>query len=176
MTIAQIEPISVVFTAPQEQLPDIHDANAAGVVKVTALTTDGKKVLSEGLLAVVNNTVDTSSGTIRLKANFANKDHQLWPGQSVSTRLLVATLPKAIVVPDDAIQHGIDGLYAYAVNADNKAEMRKLKVGASVDGRTVIEHGLNAGDRVIVAGQYKVQPGSTVSVAVSDAATTTKAQ
>ena len=176
VTIAQIEPISVVFTAPQEQLPDIHDANAAGAVKVTALTTDGKKVLSEGLLAVVNNTVDTSSGTIRLKANFANKDHQLWPGQSVSTRLLVATLPKAIVVPDDAIQHGIDGLYAYAVNADNKAELRKLKVGASVDGRTVIEHGLNAGDRVIVAGQYKVQPGSTVSVAVSDAATTTKAQ
>ena len=176
VTIAQIEPIAVVFTAPENQLIEINAALHAGPLKVIALKTDGKKVLSEGQLAVVNNQVDTTSGTVRLKATFDNTDHVLWPGLSVSTRLLVSTLPKAIVVPDDAIQHGVDGLYAYAVNGDNKAELRKLKVGPSVDGRTVIEQGIAVGDRVIVAGQYKVQPGSTVSVAVSSADLTTKAQ
>ena len=93
-----------------------------------ALTTDGKKTLSEGTLSVVNNQVDTTSGTIRLKAVFDNKDHALWPGQSVSTRLLVNTLKDATVVPDDAVQHGTDGLYAYAVGQDNKAELRKITV------------------------------------------------
>ena len=176
VTIAQIEPIAVVFTAPEGQLTEINAAMQAGPLKVVALKTDGKKVLSEGKLAVVNNQVDTTSGTVRLKATFDNTDHVLWPGLSVSTRLLVTTLPKAIVVPDDAVQHGNDGLYAYAVNADNKAEMRKLKVGASVDGRTVVEQGLDAGDRVIVAGQYKIQPGTSVSVAVSSADTTVKAK
>ncbi len=175
VTIAQIEPIAVVFTAPEGQLTEINAAMHAGPLKVVALKTDGKKVLSEGMLAVVNNQVDTTSGTVRLKATFDNTDHALWPGLSVSTRLLVTTLPKAIVVPDDAVQHGNDGLYAYAVNADNKAEMRKLKVGPSVDGRTVIAQGLDAGDRVIVAGQYKVQPGTSVSVAVSSAGTTARA-
>lgn len=170
VTIAQIEPISVVFTAPQDQLPDIHDANAAGPVKVTALSTDGKKVLSEGLLAVVNNQVDTTSGTIRLKANFDNKDHQLWPGQSVSTRLLVSTLKDATVTPDDAVQHGSDGLYAFIVNADSNAELRKIKVSKSIDGRSVIDQGLNPGDRVIVAGQYKVQQGSAVATNVASSA------
>src|SRR5882757_3709011 len=172
VTIAQIEPIAVIFTAPEEQLPYINEAQAKQPLKVTALTTDGKKTLSDGSLAVVNNQVDTTSGTIRLKAVFDNKDHKLWPGQSVSTRLLVTTLKDATVAPDEAVQHGTDGLYAFAVNADNKAELRKLKIANSVDGRTLIEDGLKPGERVIVAGQYKVQPGSVVTtkVANSDAA------
>src|SRR4051812_26558941 len=172
VTIAQIEPIAVVFTAPEEQLPSINEEQNKQALKVTALTTDGKKTLSEGSLAVVNNQVDTTTGTIRLKAVFDNKDHALWPGQSVSTRLLVTTLKDATVAPDQAVQHGTDGLYAFAVNADNKAELRKLKVANSVDGRTLIEDGLKPGERVIVAGQYKVQPGSVVAtkVANSDAA------
>jgi multidrug efflux system membrane fusion protein len=172
VTIAQIEPIAVIFTAPEEQLSTINEAQAKAPLKVTALTTDGKKTLSEGSLAVVNNQVDTTSGTIRLKAVFDNKNHALWPGQSVSTRLLVTTLKDATVAPDEAVQHGADGLYAFAVNADNKAELRKLKVAQSVDGRTLIEDGLKPGERVIVAGQYKVQPGSVVTtkVANSDAA------
>jgi multidrug efflux system membrane fusion protein len=121
---------------------------------------------------VVNNQVDTTSGTIRLKAVFDNKDHKLWPGQSVSTRLLVTTLKDATVVPDDAIQHGVDGLYAFAVNRDNKAELRKIKVSTSIDGRSVVDQGFSPGERVIVAGQYKVQPGTVVAtkVAASDAA------
>jgi multidrug efflux system membrane fusion protein len=172
VTIAQIEPIAVIFTAPQDQLPDINQALAAGPLKVIALTTDGKTTLSEGTLAVVNNQVDTTSGTIRLKAEFANKNHALWPGLSVSTRLLVTTLKDATVVPDDAVQHGTDGLYTFVVGADNKAEMHKLQVGKSIDGRTVVEQGLTPGQKVIIAGQYKVQPGSplAMNVASSDQA------
>jgi membrane fusion protein, multidrug efflux system len=167
VSIAQIEPIAVIFTAPEEQLPYINEAQSTKPLKVIAITTDGKKPLAEGTLAVVNNQVDTTSGTIRLKAVFDNKDHALWPGQSVSTRLLVKTLKDATVVPDDAIQHGGDGLYAYAVNRDNKAELRKIKVSQSIDGRSVVDVGISPGERVITAGQYRVQPGTLVSTAVA---------
>src|SRR3984893_5616767 len=112
VTIAQIEPIAVIFTAPEEQLSYINEAQSVQPLKVIAITTDGKKPLAEGSLAVVNNQVDATSGTIRLKAVFDNKNHALWPGQSVSTRLLINTLKNATVVPDEAIQHSTDGLYA----------------------------------------------------------------
>jgi multidrug efflux system membrane fusion protein len=167
VTIAQIEPIAVIFTAPEDQLPYINEAQSAAPLKVIALTTDGKKTLSDGVLSVVNNQVDTTSGTIRLKAVFDNKDHALWPGQSVSTRLLVTTLKDATVIPDDAVQHGNDGLYAFSVNQENKAELRKIKVTKSIDGRSVVDEGLSPGQQVITAGQYKVQPGTLVSTAVA---------
>jgi multidrug efflux system membrane fusion protein len=167
VTITQIEPIAVIFTAPEEQLPYINEAQAIAPLKVIAITTDGKKPLAEGTLAVVNNQVDSTSGTIRLKAVFANKDHALWPGQSVSTRLLVQTIKGATVVPDDAIQHGTEGLYAFVVNQDNKAELRKVKVSQSIDGRSVVDEGLSPGEQVITAGQYKVQSGTLVSTAVA---------
>jgi multidrug efflux system membrane fusion protein len=167
VTIAQIEPIAAIFTAPEDQLPYINEAQSTQPLKVIALTTDGKKTLSDGTLSVINNQVDTTSGTIRLKAVFDNKNHALWPGQSISTRLLMKTLKDATVVSDDAIQHGTDGLYAYAVNQDNKAELRKLKVSYSIDGRSVVDDGLSPGQQVITAGQYKVQPGTLVSTAVA---------
>ena len=157
----------MIFTAPEEQLPQIKAALATGAPKVIALSTDGKKVLSTGELSLINNQVDTTSGTIRLKAVFQNKDHALWPGQAVSTRLLVDTLKDATVVPDDAVQHGTDGLYAFSVNQDNKAELRKIKVTQSIDGRSVVDSGLSPGQQVITAGQYKVQPGSVVSTTVA---------
>jgi multidrug efflux system membrane fusion protein len=167
VTIAQVEPIAVIFTAPEDQLPDIKAALAASPPKTIALSTDGKRVLSTGTLSLINNQVDTSSGTIRLKAVFDNKDHALWPGQSVSTRLLVKTLKDATVVPDDAVQHGTDGLYAFSVNQENKAELRKVRIGQSIDGRSVVDEGLSPGQQVITAGQYKVQPGTLVSTAVA---------
>jgi membrane fusion protein, multidrug efflux system len=167
VTITQIEPIAVIFTAPEEQLPYIKEGQAVQPLKTIAITTDGKKPLAEGTLAVVNNQVDSTSGTIRLKAVFENKDHVLWPGQSVSTRLLVKTLKDAIVVPDDAIQHGNEGLYVYTVNTDNKAELHKVRVSQSIDGRSVIEQGLSPGQQVITTGQFKVQPGTLVSTAVA---------
>jgi membrane fusion protein, multidrug efflux system len=167
VTVTQIEPITVIFTAPEEQLPYIAEAQKVAPLKTIAITTDGKKPLAEGQLSVINNQVDTTSGTIRLKAVFDNKGHTLWPGQSVSTRLLVRTLKDATVVPDDAVQHGTNGLYAYAVTADNKAELRNVKVSASIDGKSVIEDGLKPGERVITGGQFKVQPGSVVTTAVA---------
>src|SRR6202022_695252 len=167
VTIAQIEPIAVIFTAPEEQLSYINEAQATQPLKVIAITTDGKKPLAEGKLGVGNNQVDATSGTIRLKAVFDNKNHALWPGQSVSTRLLLKTLKDATVVPDDAIQHSTDGLYAYIVNQDNKAELRKVKVSQSIDGRSVVDDGLSPGQQVITSGQYKVQPGTLVSTAVA---------
>src|SRR5437588_11087511 len=167
VTIAQIEPIAVIFTAPEEQLPYINEPQSVQPLKVIAITTDGKKPLAEGTLAVINNQVDSTSGTIRLKAVFDNRNHALWPGQSVSTRLLVKTLKDATVVPDDAIQHSTDGLYAYIVNQDNKAELRKVKVSQSIDGRSVVDEGLSPGQQVITGGQFKVQPGTLVSTAVA---------
>ncbi|MDA9412331.1 MULTISPECIES: efflux RND transporter periplasmic adaptor subunit [unclassified Bradyrhizobium] len=167
VTIAQVEPITVIFTAPEDQLPYISEGQKSGELRVIAFTTDGKKTLAEGKLAVINNQVDTTSGTIRLKAVFDNKEHTLWPGQSVSTRLLVRTLKDATIVPDDAVQHSTNGLYAYTVGQDNKAEVRKIKVAYSIDGRSVIEEGLSPGQQVITGGQYKVQPGSLVSTTVA---------
>lgn len=167
VTITQIEPITVIFTAPEDQLPDIKAALAVAPPKTIALTTDGKRVLSIGTLALINNQVDTTSGTVRLKAVFDNRDHALWPGQSVSTRLLVRTLKDATVVPDDAVQHGTEGLYAYSVNQENKAELRKIKVSQSIDGRSVIDEGLSPGQQVITAGQYKVSPGTLVTTALA---------
>ena len=167
VTITQIEPIAIIFTAPEEQLPYINEAQAIAPLKTIAITTDGKKPLAEGTLAVVNNQVDTTSGTIRLKAVFDNKDHALWPGQSVSTRLLVKTIKGATVVPDDAIQHGTEGLYVFVVNQDNKAELRKVKVSQSIDGRSVVEQGLSPGQQVITSGHFKVQNGTLVSTAVA---------
>lgn len=178
VTIAQIEPIAVIFTAPEQHLVDINAQLAKSPLEVDAYSSDGKRLLSKGTLSVVNNQVDTTSGTIRLKAVFDNKDHVLWPGLSVSTRLLVTTLRDATVVPDDAVQHGTDGLYVFAVGDDNKAQVRKIKAGRSIDGRTVIEDGIAAGDRVIVSGQYKVQPGSPVAttMAAADSAAPAKGQ
>jgi multidrug efflux system membrane fusion protein len=167
VTVAQVEPIAVIFTAPEEQLPAIMAAQATAPLKVIAITTDGKTPLAEGTLAVINNQVDTTSGTIRLKAVFQNKDHALWPGQSVSTRLLIKTLKDATVVPDNAVQHGTNGLYAYTVDQNNKAVLNKIKVSQSIDGRSVIDEGLSPGQRVIVAGQYKVSPGTLVTSTVA---------
>ena len=177
VTIAQIEPISVIFTAPEQQLPAIANALRQHETAVTALTSDGRNVLSEGVLSLMNNQVDTTSGTIRLKATFDNKDHALWPGLSVATRLLVDTTKDASVMPDDAIQHGADGLYAFAVTTGDKAELRKIKIGPSTDGKTLIESGLAAGERVVTRGQYRVQPGSllTVNVASSGQSPSAKA-
>lgn len=170
VTIAQIEPIAVIFTAPENQLPDIKDAQGATPLKTIALTTDGNRPLAEGKLAVVNNQVDSTSGTIRLKAVFENKDHALWPGQSVSTRLLIRTLKDATVVPDQAIQHGTEGLYVFTVDQSNKAELRNVKVSQSIDGKSVIEEGVSPGERVITTGQFKVAPGTLVSTAVASSA------
>ncbi len=162
VTIVKLQPISVVFTAPEEDLPRINQALAAGTVPVSALRSDGTKTLAEGHLALVNNLVDEASGTIRMKATFANADNVLWPGLSVSTRLLVNTLKQVTTVPVDAVQRGPNGLYAFVVGEGNKVAMRPVKIGEEGEGRSVILSGLTPGEKVVTAGQYRLQQGSVV--------------
>ncbi|WP_238184313.1 efflux RND transporter periplasmic adaptor subunit [Methylobacterium trifolii] len=162
VTITQVEPIFVVLTAPEDQLREITAALAKGTVPVEAWSTDGQAKLSEGRLALINNQVDTATGTIRLKAVFANTDHALWPGLSVSTRMRVGIVADALTVPDDAVQHGPEGLYAFVVDAADTAHPRPVKVGRSGLGRTRVLSGLTPGEQVIVAGQARVLPGARV--------------
>jgi multidrug efflux system membrane fusion protein len=162
VSIVKLQPISVVFTAPEENIGAINAALAAGTVPVTALASDGTKTLAQGHLALVDNQVDQASGTIRMKATFQNKDNALWPGLSVATKLLVETKKNVVIVPNDAIQHGPDGLYAYVVGNDSKAELRNLKVGEEGATQAVALDGLKAGERVVVAGQYRLTKGAVV--------------
>jgi membrane fusion protein, multidrug efflux system len=162
VTIVKLQPISVVFTAPEESVPAINKALAAGTVPVTALSSDGLTMLSEGRLALINNAVDQASGTIQMKATFANTDDVLWPGLSVSTRLLIDTLKQVVVVPEDAVQRGPNGLYAFVVGNENKVEMRNVKVGQEGSGQSVILQGLSPGEKVVIAGQYRLQQGALV--------------
>jgi multidrug efflux system membrane fusion protein len=163
VTIVQLQPISVVFTAPEENVPLINKALQEGTaVPVEALSSDGLRTLAQGQLARVNNEVDQASGTIRMKAIFENKDNGLWPGLSVATRLLVDTLKDVIVIPDNAVQRGPNGLYTFVVGDDDKAGVQPIKVSQSGDGESVVEQGLTPGQRVVVAGQYRLQSGSVV--------------
>ena len=164
LTITQLRPISVVFTAPEQDLPTINDALKSGPLKVTAYTSDGKRQLGEGTLKLVDNQVDPASGTIKLKASFANPDSALWPGLSVTTRLLVKTLPDVVVVPDAAVQRGPNGLYAYVVTPASKAELRDVKVSRIEGGLALVDQGLSPGERIITSGHYRVQPGGPVQV------------
>ncbi len=164
VTITQVEPIFVVFTAPEDQLPAITAALRKGDVPVEAWSTDGLTKLADGKLALFNNQVDTATGTIRLKAVYENRNHALWPGLSVSTKMRVGTVATATTVPDNAIQHGPDGLFVFTVDEADRAHQRALKAGRSDSGRTQILSGdLKPGERVITAGQYKVQDGSHVA-------------
>ena len=162
VTIVKLQPISVVFSAPEDQLPEINEALAAGTVPVTALSSDGLRTLSHGRLALVNNVVDEASGTIRMKATFANADNALWPGLSVSTQLLVKILKQVTVVPAVAVQRGQKGLYAFVVGEDNKVAIRNIKVSQEGNGQAVITEGLSPGEMVVTVGQFRLQSGTIV--------------
>ena len=158
----KLQPISVVFTTPEENIGQINSALAAGTVPVLALSSDGTKVLAKGHLALVDNQVDQTSGTIRMKATFQNTDNALWPGLSVATRLLVDTKKNVLVAPNDAIQRGPNGLFAFVVGKDNKVAARDIKVGDEGSAQTVVLEGLANGDRVVTAGQYRLTEGAVV--------------
>jgi multidrug efflux system membrane fusion protein len=162
VTIVKLQPISVVFTAPEENIGQINRALAAGSVPVIATSSDGTKVIAKGHLALVDNQVDQASGTIHMKATFQNADNALWPGLSVATRLLVDTRKNALVAPTDAIQHGPNGLYAFVVGKDNKVAAHDVKVGDEGAAQTVVLEGLANGDRVVTAGQYRLTEGAVV--------------
>jgi multidrug efflux system membrane fusion protein len=160
--IVQLQPISVVLTAPEDNVVAINQAQAKGEVQVIAQSSDGTKTLSTGKLALVNNEVDPGAGTIRMKASFDNKDNALWPGLSVSTMLLVDTLKDVTVVPQDAIQHGPDGLFVYIVGGDNKVDIKPVKVSQQGNNRAVVSEGLQPGDKVVIQGQSRLQKGTLI--------------
>ena len=164
LTITQLQPISVIFTAPEDQLPAINEELKSGPLKVSAYSSDGKRLLGEGTLKLLDNQVDPASGTIRMKASFDNRDNALWPGLSVTTRLLLKTLKDVVVVPDGAVQRGPDGLYVYVVTAQSRALLREVKVSRIEDGLALVDSGLTAGERIVTSGHYRVQPGGPVQV------------
>lgn len=163
VTIVKLQPISVVFTAPEGDVQRINKALTAGTVGVTAYSSDGTRVLAEGHLAIVNNQVDQATGTIQMKATFANKENALWPGLSVLTRLHVETLKNVVVVANQAIQHGPNGLFVFTIDNQNKVSMRPIKTGEEGATSTQIASGLKTGDRIVVAGQYRLTPGALIA-------------
>ncbi len=165
VTINQVQPISVVFTLPQQDLGKVRDALQQNkALQVFALDRDNLSTLSDGTLAVLDNQIDSTTATVKLKATFDNADFRLWPGQFVNVRLLLGTKPDALTVPAPAVQRGPNGMYVYVLGPDNKAEMRSISIGSTEDNWTLVESGLQGGDRVVVDGQYRLQPGVTVEI------------
>ena len=163
MTITQMQPIAATFTLPQDQLPQVMKAMAAGPVKTLAYASDDKSLLDAGTLLTPDNSIDTSTGTIKLKATFPNPGNALWPGQFVNVRLLAGVQKNVVTVPTLAVQHGPAGLYAYVVKPDATVARQDLTVGLDNGTTTVVTEGLAAGDKVVVAGQSRLQVGTKVA-------------
>ena len=163
VTIAQLQPISVVFTEPQGYVDRINQGLARGPLEVAVRNDEGKR-LAVGKVTVSDNQVDVATGTIRLKAEFANKDNALWPGLAVTTDLTLGVDRDVLTVPEDAIQHGQDGLFVYVVDEQNRAAVRPVKVARQNTTTAVIEEGVNGGERVVITGQLLLQPGTLVAI------------
>jgi multidrug efflux system membrane fusion protein len=161
IAINQIEPIYVTFAVPESNLPDIKRYMAAGKLPVTATTQDADQVRETGVLTFIDNNVDATTGTIKLKGTFANTDHKLWPGQFVHVSLRLMIQQNALVVPNQAVQTGQDGTFVYVVK-DGRAEFRPVKTGARVEQELVIAQGLEPGETVVTEGQLRLAPGSPV--------------
>jgi multidrug efflux system membrane fusion protein len=162
VTVTQIQPISIIFTLAQKDLPTVRKAMKDGALTTVAYNQDETTKLDEGSLLLVNNTVLQSSGTVQLKATFPNKDENLWPGQFVNVRLNVAVRHDAITVPITALQQGQNGQFVFIVQPDGKVEERPVAEEQTLDGRALISNGLEAGDTVVVAGQYRLSNGAQV--------------
>ncbi|WP_064504871.1 efflux RND transporter periplasmic adaptor subunit [Frateuria defendens] len=170
VTITQLEPITVTFLVPQDALPAVMRAGRAGAARVEVDTRDGRLHLADGTLVYVDSQVDPASGQILLKAQFANADHALWPGELVSARLLLQVHPQAVVVPAQAVQRDQNGAYLYVVGAGRTAQPRPVRLGPADGGTQVIESGVSAGDTVVLDGQSRLTAGSRVSFAAAAAA------
>lgn len=170
VVVTQIEPISVIFTLPEGDLPKIQEQMAKGHLKVLAYSQDDKIKLDEGTLALVDNEILQTTGTIRLRANFPNSAHRLWPGELVNARLLLETRSDGLTVAASAVQQGPNGPYVYVVDQDGTVQMRAVTVEQTDGGRDLIGSGLRAGETVVVDGQYRLQPGSAVQLLEGTAA------
>jgi len=164
VVVTQVQPITCIFTLPESALQSVSAALGAGPVAVVALSQDEKTELDRGTVSLIDNKIDSTTGTIRVKAEFPNSHNTLWPGEFVNARVLVSTARNALVIPTDAVQHGANGLFTYVVKSDSTVELRPLKVGLENGGMNVVEQGLEAGERVVVSNQYRLVPGSHVRI------------
>jgi multidrug efflux system membrane fusion protein len=164
VVVAQVEPISLIFTLPQAELPRIQMQMAKGPLTVVAYSQDDKIKLDEGELLLVNNQIAQATGTIQLKATFPNTAHRLWPGQLVNARLLVETRKDGLTIAAPAVQQGQTGSYVYVISPEGKAEVRPVTVAQISEGQALIDSGLKANETVVIDGQYRLRQDSPVRV------------
>jgi multidrug efflux system membrane fusion protein len=166
VVVTQLQPISLIFTLPETDLPRIQQQqqNAKGPLTVFAYSQDDKMQLDQGVLGLVNNEILQATGSIQLKANFPNSARRLWPGELVNARLLLDTRHDGLTVPASVVQQSPQGAYAYVVNPDSTVAMRPVKVAQISEGQALIDSGLQANEQVVVDGQYKLQPGTRVTI------------
>jgi multidrug efflux system membrane fusion protein len=178
VVVTQIEPISLIFTLPETDLPKIQQQQekTKGPLTVLAYSQDNTIKLDEGTLGLVNNQIIQTTGSIQLKANFPNKAHRLWPGELVNARLLLDTRHDGLTVPASVVQQGQKGSYAYVINPNNTVEIRPVTVAQISEGQALIDSGLKANEQVVIDGQYKLQPGTNVTVLHGQAAEEAAAQ
>lgn len=161
VVINQIDPITVVFTLPEDSFQAINNAlrTSPTPLAVIAYARNSNDPLGEGSLILLNNQIDTSTGTVQLKGIFPNPRHTLWPGQYVNTKLILGQRAQALTVPAGVVQRGPDGPYAYVVDSTGTARIAPIDVGTIQDGTAIINKGLKEGERVVLDGQYKLKPG-----------------
>jgi membrane fusion protein, multidrug efflux system len=163
VVVTQLDPIAVLFTLPQDDLPSITKGMSGGTLAVEARSRDGDRVLGQGKLSVIDNQINEATSTVRLKAIFDNPTLALWPNQFVKARLLIATRKQAIVVPAVVVQHGPAGTFAYVVGADSTVAMRPITIDAVQGETAIVSKGLQAGEDVVVEGQAQIRPGTKVA-------------
>jgi membrane fusion protein, multidrug efflux system len=169
-TLVLTRPSAVMFTLPARTLDDIRGAMARGPVEVIAYDQDNRRELATGTLLLVDNIIDQTTSTIRLKAMFPNEDDRLWPGEFVNARVLLETRSNAVVVPSAAVQRGPDGLFVWTVSAKDVAETRPIEVGPTYGKLTIVTSGLAGGERIVTDGQYKLQRNAPVTYAAPQVA------
>jgi multidrug efflux system membrane fusion protein len=164
VVMTQLQPISVMFTLPEDEVPKMTQALARGTTSVVALARDDGTVLDSGTVTLLDNQIDQTTGTIRVKATFPNAHQLLWPGEFVSARVLVNLHKQALTIPAAALQRGPDGMFAYVVQSDSTVAVRPLKVTLVDENTVIVDSGLSAGERVVTTNVYRLEPGTTVRV------------
>jgi multidrug efflux system membrane fusion protein len=164
VVITQIQPISAIFNLPQQNIDQVNSAFAKGPLEVDSLHPDNNQVIEKGKLTVVDNQVDQTTGTVKLKAEFPNAGIVLWPGQFINVQLLIDTLKGVVTIPTGAVQRGPNGTFVYVVKDDNTASMRPIVVQKQDENQTVVKSGLAAGERVVTTGFVRLTDGSKVTI------------
>jgi multidrug efflux system membrane fusion protein len=168
VTLTQLQPISVLFNLPQQEINRVNASFAKGPLTVDALRSDNDAVIDSGTLSVVDNQVDSTTGTVRLKAEFPNKTLQLWPGQFVNIRLLIDTLKQVVTIPTGAVQRGPTGTFVYVVKDDNAVSMRPITVQKQDENQTVVSKGVDAGERVVTTGFARLTDNAKIAISSGD--------